>query len=254
MKQPDKLFHDKLADFQRPAPTMAWEKISAAQKRKTNKVVWIKIAATVIPLCITVYLLWPEAQPVSNVPQNLATTTEESSTTNTAAASGVDARVGHKSSPASEPQSRGPIDSKATKAPIANKITSNEKNDEIQPVAIESPASVGPVLPHDQNVNIELASKMENTSTNDAHVEPTPGEAKETMTLVFTAKEVDNYLDKKNIAKATSDTKKPSTLMKLLKKANNLTSNQDPLGELRQKKSEILALNFKNDKQRGQNK
>jgi hypothetical protein len=42
--------------------------------------------------------------------------------------------------------------------------------------------------------------------------------------------------------------------MKLLKKANNLTSNQDPLGELRQKKSEILALNFKNDKQRGQNK
>jgi cytoskeletal protein RodZ len=253
MKQPDKLFHDKLADFQRPAPTMAWEKISAAQKRKTNKVVWIKIAAALIPLCIALYLLWPVALPVSNVPQNLATSTEESPSANTAPESGVDTKVDDKSSAVSEPPSHKAIDSNTTNA-AANKITSNEKNDEIQPTTMESPAGAVPLKPHDLKINIELASNMENTSTHDVEVEPTPDEAKETMTLVFTAKEVGNYLDKKNIAKATSDTKKPSTLMKLLKKANNLTSNQDPLGDLRQKKSEILALNFKNDKQRGQNK
>jgi hypothetical protein len=53
---------------------------------------------------------------------------------------------------------------------------------------------------------------------------------------------------------ATPEDKKPSTLKKLLRKANELTNNQDPLGDLRQKKNEILALNFKSDKQRGQNK
>ncbi len=74
------------------------------------------------------------------------------------------------------------------------------------------------------------------------------------ITLVFTAEEVDEYLVKKEIAKATSDGKKTSTLMKVLKKASNLKNNQDPLGELRQKKNEILALNFKSEKQRGQNK
>ena len=42
--------------------------------------------------------------------------------------------------------------------------------------------------------------------------------------------------------------------MKLLKKANDLKNNHDPMGELRQKKNEILALNFKGEKQRGQNK
>jgi hypothetical protein len=38
-----------------------------------------------------------------------------------------------------------------------------------------------------------------------------------------------------------------------LQKASDLKSNQDPFGDLREKKNEILALNFKNEK-RGQNK
>jgi hypothetical protein len=74
------------------------------------------------------------------------------------------------------------------------------------------------------------------------------------ITLVFTADEADGYLDKKALTEATSDDKKPSTLKKLLKKAHDLKNNQDPLGELRQKKNEILALNFKSEKERGQNK
>jgi hypothetical protein len=60
-------------------------------------------------------------------------------------------------------------------------------------------------------------------------------------------------LDKKALAQATSEEKKSSTFKKLLKKANDLKSNQDPFGDLREKKNEILALNFRNEK-RGQNK
>jgi hypothetical protein len=57
------------------------------------------------------------------------------------------------------------------------------------------------------------------------------------------------------LAEATPELKKPSTLKKLLDKAYDLKHNQDAFGELRQKKNEILALNFKNEKQqRNQNR
>jgi hypothetical protein len=73
------------------------------------------------------------------------------------------------------------------------------------------------------------------------------------IVITITAAESEKYLDKVALAEATSDEKKPSTFQKLLKKADDLKNNQDPFGELRQRKNEILALNFKNEK-RGQNK
>jgi len=79
------------------------------------------------------------------------------------------------------------------------------------------------------------------------------------MKIVITADESSKYLKKdfsaeKNVlAQATSEEKKTSTFKKLLEKAEDLATNQDPLGDVRQMKDEILALNFKNEK-RGQNK
>lgn len=73
------------------------------------------------------------------------------------------------------------------------------------------------------------------------------------MTLVFNARETEAYLDKNSVDDATEEGKDASTFKKLLQKARDLKTNQDPLGDLRLKKNEILALNFKNDK-RGQNK
>jgi hypothetical protein len=75
------------------------------------------------------------------------------------------------------------------------------------------------------------------------------------VTIVITSTEADEkYLDKKSLAEATSEEKKSSTLRKLLDTAYDLKNNQDPFGDLRQKKNEILALNFKSEKQRSQNK
>jgi hypothetical protein len=69
------------------------------------------------------------------------------------------------------------------------------------------------------------------------------------MTIVFSAEEVnEKYLDKKGMADATPESKAASSLRKLLDKAYALKHNQDPMGELRQKKNEILAFNFKDDK------
>jgi hypothetical protein len=55
-------------------------------------------------------------------------------------------------------------------------------------------------------------------------------------------------LNKNSLAEATPAEKKPSTFKRVLNKALELKHNQDPIGDLREKKNEILALNFKNEK------
>jgi hypothetical protein len=81
-----------------------------------------------------------------------------------------------------------------------------------------------------------------------------PANNERSVTLIFDAEQVnEKFLNKNLIVKATPEEKKPSTLRKLLDKAYDLKHNQDPLGNLRQRKNEIFALNFKNDKQRSEN-
>jgi len=53
---------------------------------------------------------------------------------------------------------------------------------------------------------------------------------------------------KKENKDATSESKDASSIQKLLQKAGELTTNQSPIAQLRSKKNEILALNFRNEK------
>jgi CRISPR/Cas system CSM-associated protein Csm2 small subunit len=111
----------------------------------------------------------------------------------------------------------------------------------------------------DQEEKIAVVQKIispvsETPATEVAIAQTTPKED-HGVTLVFTAEEVnEKYLDKKALAEATSNEKKTSMLRKLYDKAYDLKHNQNPFGDLRQKKNEILALNFKSEKQRSQNK
>jgi hypothetical protein len=74
-------------------------------------------------------------------------------------------------------------------------------------------------------------------------------ESPQNVTIIFTTEEVnEKYLAKNTDAEATPTSEETSGLRKLLDKAYDLKTNRDFLGELRQKKNEILAMNFKNDK------
>ncbi len=65
MNQPlDKLFREKLAGYQQPAPASAWAKIAAAQQHNRKRLPWIKIAASLSILVITAYLLSPETEDI----------------------------------------------------------------------------------------------------------------------------------------------------------------------------------------------
>ena len=59
-QQPDKLFREKLEGYQKPAPASAWEKIAAAQSKKNDKWLWLKIAASIAFVAVIGYMSWPE--------------------------------------------------------------------------------------------------------------------------------------------------------------------------------------------------
>ena len=62
--------------------------------------------------------------------------------------------------------------------------------------------------------------------------------------LTIEASEVNQKYLRKSYAQATPDTKKSSGIKKLFEKANELKHDQDPFGELRVMKDEVLAFNM----------
>jgi hypothetical protein len=248
-QQPDKLFREKLEGYQKPAPASAWEKIAAAQSKKNDKWLWLKIAASIAFVAVIGYMSWPEPK-TENISQELSTKPEVKTSEQVPPISEKIADVKPETTQPSATSDKGSVPISKRKN-IVKKMS--PRKDDVQNQNIAE-ATKEETLPLQSEVEIDIAS-VETITQPQIETTSVPAETEhEKITLVYTAKDVEEYLDKKSLAEATSDSKKSSTLKKLLKKANDLTNNQDPFGELRQKKNEILALNFKNEKQRGQNK
>jgi hypothetical protein len=245
-QQPDKIFRDKLENLQRPAPLSAWDRIEAGLEKKTNPVwLWLKVAASLLVLAIASFILWPSQ---NNHRDNSQTAHENKAETN---------------------------DSAKINSP---KIKSPTKIVAPQPAAVAEKKEQSPKTTHKHKLKLPTSVKEENTVAANETIrkekvivpaepaivpkeeQPVIAENKNNpstdtnIKIVITANDASKYLDKKSVAQATSPEKKTSTFKKLLEKAEDLTTNQDPLGDIRQKKNELLALNFKNEKQRGQNK
>ncbi|SHH61646.1 hypothetical protein SAMN04488109_4649 [Chryseolinea serpens] len=258
-QQPDKFFRDKLENYQQPAPPRAWDKIEAELEKKTHKGLWWKIAASLLLTALVSYTLWmgmnksdvnqtaTTAEPKTQKPvqkETSPTTTTESATPAISpqvkkdpASSGVALESKRNHAVTGTPKKELPRQAEKKEAPASTDVIPNEPaytNDVVNSVAMETstPQASAPAV-------------AETTAPANA--------APKKIMITITAAESEKYLDKVALAEATSEEKKPSTFQKLLKKADDLTNNQDPFGGLRQRKNEILALNFKNEK-RGQNK
>ena len=241
-QQPDNFFRQKLHNYQKTVPQGAWNKIESALEKKTQpKFVWWKVAAVFFLIAGAAYVLWfnntdtNQQQPLARV-ENKPTQIPEKSELVKPEKPVEDQmiRAGEKKEPeAIRPQQSA----KRVPRPINEQVES--------PVAPDS----HPVFAKEDDTMPELLSHKTGSHT----VEISETQVKSTITLTFSSEETSQYLNKNALAEATSNEKKPSSLKKFLKKANDLKSNQDPFGDLRERKNEILALNFKNDK-RGQNK
>ena len=253
-QQPDKLFRDKLQSFQTPAPSGAWNRIEANLDKKNDKVLWFRIAASLLLVAIAAYLLWP-----TNATNNVTPKSEIAEKTDKQKIATPDKKEEQVAAPS--PVEKNAI---AKKESSPQRHLATKRNRSVNKDVTES--EIAEVEPFNHN-HTSLA-QAENTSVenNETVSTPTISIAAETQTavatstekqkvkIIFSAQDIDNkYLDKKALAEATSDEKKSSTLKKLLDKAYDLKYNQDPFGDLRQKKNEILALNFRTDKQRKEN-
>jgi len=240
-QQPDKFFRQKLEGLHKPAPASAWEKIAAAQHKKNNKGLWLKIAASLLLIGAATYMLLPE---IAYEEQVLAVKTKPST-----AESVPPAQV----PPTFDSLFRSEIKEDQKEQPAKSSVQTTTLDIQ-QRQRADVPKEIVGMDVYDSLTVAELTTEEITVTIPEIQPDEPSVPATERITLVFTAEEVDEYLDKKSLDGATDGTRKSSTWKKFLKKANNLTNNQDPFREIRQKKNEILALNFKNVKQRDQNK
>ena len=249
-QQPDNFFREKLHNYQRPVPQGAWQKIESALEKKTErKFVWWKVAAVLFLMAGAGYVLW--FNHARSNEQHLAVTEPTPAKTHenievpktpdplgTREPERIDEAGASTNAETKQPEAASTGESKKRAV-----VRTQKKQDSIIPVEEEA------VVKNENPVAAELE-----VHTVSPTVEPSqPAEKNSTITLTFSAEETNRYLNKNSLAEATSTEKKPSSLKKFLQKANDLKSNQDPFADLRERKNEILALNFKNDK-RGQNK
>jgi hypothetical protein len=254
-QHPDKLFRDKLEHLHKSVPSSSWLKVESQLANKSRKPFWLKIAAALIFLLAASAILLIDKnsnQQHTAVNQSLNKNPQPAKKNDSPVAA-VDSI---KMPEAEEIKISGERRDKKTQVPRKKSNTENKKEsieidqehyaqqeiDEVNLPEIVDATEVKEIVEESS-----IATSVQSGKTN-VHEEST-------ITLIYNAEEVDDkYLNKKALTEATPENKKPSTLKKLLDKAYDLKHNQDAFGELRQKKNEILALNFKSDKQRSQNR
>jgi hypothetical protein len=253
-QQPDKLFREKLEGFQKAVPASAWNNVEARLNKKKNKGLWLKVAATLLLFAVAAFVLWPMN---TNNQQHVSQKNAEKESKSPEKKEDI---IGQQPVVDSKESTDSTIIKReeSVSAPKERK-TKQIKIKTIQPdIVIPPPVAAlekqEEKIIQEEKINIDVPEVETLPAEALAAENKSAGEEKG-VTLILSAEQVnEKYLDKKSLAEATPDDKKPSTLRKLLDKAYDLKHNQDPFGDLRQKKNEILALNFRSEKQRSQNK
>jgi len=240
-QQPDKLFRDKLLSHSKDVPPMLWDRIESGLEKKKSSFTWLFVAASITVAMAAGYLFYNGALETNNSKVAGVQSPIDSTTTESAI-------------PVKDHLSDGKITIEEPRPSPVKRKSEGKKN-----IAKKSENSLT-VTPADELILEEPVQPVLQDSVARPY-EPSPQLAfkaipkgEENITIVITTEQTNQYLVNNKISEATSDEKKSSTLKKLLKKAADLKVNQDPFGDLRQKKNEILALNFRSEKQRGQKK
>jgi hypothetical protein len=246
-QQPDKLFQEKLSQFSKPAPASAWDRIESGAQKRPFPYYKVAAAASVVLACVIWYSLRTET--------GAENTLSEKTTTSTPAPNiEAPAKESVQSNPPIAVQTEPEV-KKEKSIRAAESTTRYTGPKEIAPVTLE--VSIDSALPIEDvtNHSMPVAEATPQVQIDEPAVAPeTVVPEKENVVIIFSAEETKEYLTKNSEGKATSEKKTTSTLKKVWSKAKDLKDNQSPLGDLRQMKDELLALNFKSDKQRGQKK
>lgn len=242
-QQPDKLFKAKLENYQRPVPTGAWSRIESGLSKKNNRALWLRIAASLVFVALASFGIFSllkksdtnqiaEQKPVEKTtPQN-----DKSNSTTGVLAPTDETEVGDKEK--HDQSARAKVSIPKVDETVTKTKTESHRGTTIPHVETVAESQE---LREDKSISVDETIAQEDTPKN--------------FKLVIEADEVnEKYLTKRTVSKATSQDDRSSGIKKLLDKANDLKNNQDPFGDLRHMKDEILALNFQSNKKQEQNK
>ena len=243
MKQhPDQLFREKLENLELTAPANAWSRIETGLDKKSRKGFWLKIAAGLALLSVASFLIW-----------NTTAVNERNFIAQKTVIDGSDVKP-------NEPIPSA-MDTEASRNDVA---LQNEKVkhprvkfriDKNSSATDNTVASIAPVEIQDANPT-ELVSQTTDVLVTEVKPESfTQPVESSAVYLVYTAEDVnEKYLRKQPIDEATSDEKKPSRIQMLMAVAHNVTTGDSGIGDLRQIKDEIFALNFLDKKNENRKK
>lgn len=255
-QQPDKLFRDKLSGYQLRASGGAWDRVETHLRKKGRAELRLKVAAAVAFLIAAGVLIFaPGTKPagtgaiVKIDKPSLPIVTDEPERVPEQSPEVNGGAVDPLTNSTHEPTVALPRE--AVKIPVSIKAPSSEKNHD--PVETNADPLIVPELDVVENVTLADAGDAVNPGAHELKIKQAI-DTSEGVTIVYTADEIHKkYLNKKEQPEATPAGESPSTLKKLLAKAYDLKHDQNAFGELRQKKNEIFALNFRSN-QRSENK
>ena len=235
MKQPvDSFFNKKLENYNGAAPAAAWDRIDANLSQKKKPLVWLKIAASLLLVALAGFIVYNTT---------LEQPAEQLAAVQTVLPVEKEVPVAESLEPelekiqAAQPQ---------VVIPKTSGITYSKRK-EVAPITktqpVEEPVEIAlvPVVVIAENTADPMRELTENLSETKT----------QNTTIVISAEEANaKYLNQQFIADATPETKKSSKIRNLFEKAQEL----DPIGEIRQFKNEVIAMNFRNEKKGERNR
>lgn len=246
-QQPDKFFHEKLHGYQKPVSPEAWSKVAGNLQKRRRDIIWMRAAAAIALLATVGILLYPRTPDPASLIAGSKTPEQQAETrTPTPRDTATDSQpIAHEKRDSSvvipdETPTRSQTAKPRMRVPKVPQVNPSAHEPKIAE-AVEETAETTPLHIVTDNAVAIVEEKTADTIDNK--------ESPQNVTIIFTTEEVnEKYLAKNTDAEATPTSEETSGLRKLLDKAYDLKHNRDFLGELRQKKNEILAMNFKNDK------
>jgi hypothetical protein len=280
---PDKLFRDGLEHHRKAAPASAWDRIESGLDRKRNRSPWMKIAAGLILLITTTGAILQfnrtdSSTDTASIESDIVSSSERSAdpakfkefaTGEQLAVGSLQSAVDssqlnsiversrnnqldivNKNHPAGE-RTRAERSRSSRNEPSRNSLQSAVTSPQL---AVSSQISVTPDesmqagAPEPNKTSIELTSLSQAEITNEISMTEVESDSKRTS-ITYTAEEVNaKYLKKESTLEATPEKKNTSGLQKVIDLALDFKYEGSVLGDIREKKNELLSFNMPSNK------
>ena len=238
---PDKQFRDSLEHYKKSPPPQAWTRIETGLHKKKNRSVWYSAAAGVIVLIGATMILLrsnenPSANPLMTIEQNNNTTITNQQPVSPAISETIDPQT----------ESVPVIQANSPKAKASKKVTPTIKeasyplatgSKEITTPGGSSATGITAVISTTVQEPVAINNEASSTTRSNKIVYSS-GE----VNSRFLKKEAESPVQVKEKAIETTPEKPQTPIQKIIDIAANLKYEENALGELREKKNEILSL------------